>query len=252
MKLLFLFRLLCSETFSIYRQLAVKKLTDCIYGNDRYMIRFKMVSPIMSMYYAAQKYGICEKIRECIDLNNFGSYVTWKGIIKKRIWEYEHACWRASCVMYRNLGIYSDCVTRIEMNIWWKLVKLKPNLVKKAACAIAVLCGGQPVNMQANFNSAFCQLCDLRQREDALHILFVCPELGHTRSVFAGRLADKMPDAMKYVYDNFDIEMKLSFLLSGMSQNVLTIEWLDTYVNILNLIYSMYKKRKLLYDVIDM
>ena len=85
-------------------------------------------------------------------------------------------------MLYSELDVYRNCVCHIGMYPWWQLARHKPNLTNLVSGVLAVFQGGQPRGMQCSFDGKACKLCDTAQRDNAQHVLFVCPGLDTVRS----------------------------------------------------------------------
>ena len=250
MQMLFMFRTLCMPFRNVYKETILVKLREiCEYG-DIDANQFKVKSPVMSMLCYAKQYGLTDKIKNCLINDDFGMFSSWKTIVKKVVWKFEASKWKLSCSMYSCLNVYNMSLTTIGMCVWWKLAKFNPRLVKKAACLMAVLCGGQPVKMQCNFESRMCKLCDMRARDDAEHNIMICPRFAPKRKLIMDVISTSMPPAMQDAFAQYNNATKLTFLLSGLGVDF-TPEWHDTYKGVLMLVFELYKQRKELYDEIS-
>ena len=247
LKIMFIFRLLCSPFNSVYKQIMILKLNECIDGNCG-----KLKGPISDMYTHAMKYGLDVDVRECLlNMNTYmGKIDKWKTIVKNVIWQNEIAKWKISCMLYKELDIYRMCIDKLAMNAWWSLLKLRPYLGKQVSGVMAVLLGGQPSGLQCNFGGAPCRICDARVKDTKTHVLLYCEAMQRDREIKLNIVLDSMPPAMKNSCTNLNGNERLIFLLSGLKSNS-TTEWPDVYEAIAHWVYSMYEKRKEKYDYLD-
>ena len=220
-------------------------LLECANGT-----KFKFQSPIGDMYKHAVRYGFENKIMECVNNSIVCQIEPWKILVKKAVWKSEIFKSRASCMLYRNLDAYSSCVRNIEMHAWWSVLKARPCLKKHVASVMAALLGGQPSGLQCNFSGTICRICHLRERDDVVHILFICPALQITRQQNIMYVIREMPLAMKATLLNCNAKERANFFLSGL-QCRYTCEWIRLYESIARWVYSMYKIRKSHYDSLD-
>ena len=244
-KIMFIFRTLCClPANSVYRQVMVLRLNDCLNG-----VNFKIPTPISNMFYHATKYGMLEDIRKCLNVDNCLNIEYWKSHVKKIIWQVEYDRWRFTCSMHEKLVMYRECVVKIEIHPWWSLLRIRPYLNKAVASVMSVLLGSQPKGLQVNFDYTLCRLCCSRSPDTCSHILLYCDCLAEIRAKWFGLITGQMPDAMKRDYHNIIGEKKLTFLLSGMHVNC-QIDWPDLYEAIALFVCEMYTHRKELYDMI--
>ena len=242
-KIMFIFRTLCClPTNSVYRQVMVLRLNDCLNG-----VEFKIPTPISNMFYHAMKYGLLDDIRKCMNDNNCLNIEYWKSHVKKIIWNVEYDRWRFTCSMHDKLVMYRECVVKIEMHPWWSLLRIRPYLNKAVSSVMSVLLGSQPKGMGANFDFTLCRLCCSRSPDTCYHILLYCESLIEIRTKWFRIIREQMPVAMKYDFDNITCERKLTFLLSGLFVNCQT-DWPDLYEAIALFVCEMYTHRKELYD----
>ena len=171
---MFIFRLLCSPFNSVYKQIMILKLKECIDGKYG-----KLASPISDMYKHAKKYGLDADIRKCLidESTHIGEIEKWKTTVKNIIWQHEIAKWKISCMLYKELDIYRLSIDKLAMHAWWSLLRLRPNLGKQVSGTMAVLLGGQPSGLQSNFGGSPCGICDARVKDNNVHILLHCEDL---------------------------------------------------------------------------
>ena len=93
-------------------------------------------------------------------------------------------------------------------------------------------------------------MCDLREQDNAIHILFVCPGLDSDRNKFWEVVTSVMPDSMKTDVNNMTPKGKTVFLLSCMGQSVI-LEWQLVYQATCSFVEKMYTQRALAYDHIE-
>ena len=121
---------------------------------------------------------------------------------------------------------------------------------KKISCVMSVLAGGQPSGMQCGYGRHFCCICDLREHDDAMHVLIRCPALEYVRQLYFSKIVSNMPPAMRGSFLLLDDKSKLIFMLSGFKCKY-TPEWIHIYEMVAQWVFKMYEKRKELYDHIN-
>ena len=242
-KIMYLLRLLCMPD-NVYKKVCMFRLGNIARSG---YTRPQYIGPIDSMFEALQQYDLVDDVMTCFNSGEFGNIVAWKTLVKKRIWSYEYVKWKASVIIYDNLKIYSEAVSSITMHPWHLVARNKPHLAKKVSVIMSVIMGAQPVGIGCNYDEPFCKLCESRNRDTVLHILFGCPSLGIERSKLLEVVYTSMPLPMRVSYDMMTVNDKLSFLLSCLN-SVYVSEWGAVYKNILTFVHAMYTSRYNMYQ----
>ena len=232
----------------------------CIYKVLAHMIikRYKMGqlelknrrSPIIDMYERARDYRLDSMIWECINGVTIGSLEMKKSLTKRILWEYEKRNWRASCIMYKNLEIYADCVKNIKMHAWWIFLKGHPSFHRSVSAVVSVLLGSQPKGIQSNIGIKLCKLCDKRQPDDATHALFACDGLTPVRALHWQHVLNTMPPAMVREMADATNEKKATFILSGLGGSYIA-EWTAIYASIASFVWHVYSERHSSYHKVN-
>ena len=202
------------------------RLKECMLGNVP-----RIRGPVHTMYKAAVKYGLRDKLKMCLELNNFGEISTWKLLIKRIVWKHESVKWKASCTMYSELYLYHDCVTEIKLHAWWSLVKARPEAFKQVSSVMALIQGSQPSGLQCNYGEGTCKLCHLSVKEDPVHVLFSCPRLAEVRQTHYDLVINEMPYALRQEVSNMGLLQKTSLLLAALKCAYVR-EWEPLYLRI--------------------
>ena len=155
---------------------------------------------------------------------------------------------RASCLLYRNLSTFTDCVQYKTLNVWWKCVAISSNAFRSVSCVIALLCGTQPNGYGVNFGSQQrCQICCDYVTETMEHIIFECTGLQTKRHIVMELLMNSMPHAMRESFMMMNSKAKVVFILSGLGSSNYVPEWQDIYLKASRLIHVMYSERSMKY-----
>lgn len=243
-KIMFLIRTLCLGNESLYRRFLIIRLNTLRYNPD---IVEKFVSPTLSCWKYVKMYNLEEVVLSFLDNGDSKRISCTKRLVKARVKEIEENRWRYSCMLYSDLNMYRVVVTDIKPLIWWLFVQAHPNLLKKASTVVSVLMNGQPKGLQCNFGSSLCKLCISRVRESPVHIILECDALQDVREPMSIAMCQYMPLAMRQCYIDMPKDEKIRFMLSGMSR-----EFFDIMKCVASFIYAVYKKRKELYDELEL
>ena len=240
MKLIFIWRILFMPLENLYRQILLHALEAALFTgyNNR-------LSPTVAMLDVVKKYGLVEKLKNSMYLEN-NSLSFYKAMIKKTVHEMELSRWRASILVYRTLHIYGQSVSKIKLNVWWNFQKYYPALYKQVSSVIAVMSGTQPKQFQCNLGNELCRLCAGRHSDKAGHILLGCEALGELGNFYLEMIIHSMPLTMKTKFINMTNYEKLIFIISGLKCEYCP-EWCAIYYAIVNFVHDMYRKRKILY-----
>ena len=144
--------------------------------------------------------------------------------------------------------MYLRCVKSITTHVWWQLAKFKPYLILKISAVLAVCMGCEPKGLLCNFGKKLCDLCDQRQLDNPKHILFECNALMDYRNSKLQIVIETMPQAMAVSFQNFSIEDKMAFLLSGLHCSTYIDEWSAIMIKTCDFVYGIYHLRKSKYD----
>ena len=170
-----------------------------------------------------------------------------KEMVKKRIQIHEEGLWKATCLLYRDLALYSRTVRYKEICIWWKFVSKSSGSFKSASCVVALLCGTQPNGYGVNFGrNQRCKLCDSFETETIQHVVMECNGLNDVRGPLMMRLREAMPQAMRDSFAVLNNTEKLIFLISGLGCDKYDQQWNEIYVRISKLIFELYRNRSFL------
>ena len=150
---------------------------------------------------------------------------------------------KASCLLYRNLACYRDCVQYKKLNVWWNCVRKSSNAFKDVSCVVALLCGTQPSGYGVNFGSRRrCNLCCDYATETLEHILFECASLV-TRQPSIDNMLDCMPTGMRDSFLAMNNQAKVTFILSGLGSETYLHEWQKIYLSASKFIHDLYRER---------
>ena len=151
---------------------------------------------------------------------------------------------KASCMLYRNLTTFMDCVEYKKLNVWWKCVAKSANSFKSVSSVIALLCGTQPSGYGENFGSRQrCKVCCSYDYDSMEHIIFECTRLQDKRQSMMNDLTNTMPYGMRESFLNLNIKAKTVFILTGLGSATYVPEWQDIYLKASRLIRVMYIER---------
>ena len=245
-KIMFLVRTLCLPVSSIYRKVLVYRFK--LIMEDTRLRKNTIISPVESMIYCVNRYGLTDTIASLITGGNQSKVNPTKGYVKRLILEFETAQWKASCMLYPQLDNYLKVVTSIKMYVWWEFVQRQPHLTKYVSAVLALLSGSQPVGMQQNFGKRFCSLCSKRARDTPAHILFDCEALNDLRKKWLTKVYRSMPAGMVTSMINANDVDKCQLFLSALKCEHFVDEWTDIFSNISTFVHQMYHERSHIYE----
>ena len=246
MKITFLIRVLCLEQDSLYRKLL-------IIGIDQYLDNGpqKIMTPVCDMMNYVIRYRLTDIVASCRAIGTWKMVNPLKKKVKNVILRCDEDEIKASCLLYRNLSCYRDCVQYGKLNVWWKCVKKSSNAFKDVSCVVALLCGTQPSGYGANFGSRRrCNLCCDYSTETLEHILFECTAL-ETRQASMKIMLDYMPTGMRESFLSMNNQAKAKFILSGLGSETYLYEWQNIYLSASKFIHDLYRERANKYNMIS-
>ena len=234
LRMMFMFRLLCMPNQTVYKKIMILRLKECLTGKS-----VRTIGPVQCMYNTVFKYDLQDKLKQCLELNDFGEMLSWKNLIKKAVWRHESIIWKASCCLYKELSLYLDIVVGIKMHAWWVFVKSRPDAFTKVSCVMALVQGSQPIGLQCNSGKGRCKICDTLLWDDPVHVLFKCPTLDGVRHTYFQIILKEMPYAMRRDVINMNDFQKTYMLLSALKSEYIP-EWEPLYMKIADWVNPLY------------
>ena len=239
-QMLMLYRWLSLPCRSLYKKIAIARLTYHMYGTGSHQ------GPIFEAFKACQRYGVLEHIVEALDTGITMKRLQWKKIVWIAIESVEVSRWQATTLLYSKLSVFRSCVTEIKVSVWWQLSRVCPRLTKATRIIMRLICGEHcltsNVGKYTNSTTRLCPLCDDFESETVSHMLFVCTRLTGVRGNGIGILEGKMPHAMYECLCGMNNMDKAIFVISGMRSPFIA-EWIEIYTAIATFVYTMYQER---------
>ena len=248
MKIMFMIRVLCLGCDSLYRKLMV-------IGMDKYNERGpqRIPTPVCEMMKYVNRYGLNTKVETCKTSGTWKMVEPLKREVKRIILRCDEDLMKASCLLYRNLSTFADCVEYKKLNVWWRCVALSSSAFRSVSCVVALLCGTQPNGYGVNFGyHPRCQICCDYVTDSMEHIIFDCSGLQIKRQTVMDSLINSMPYAMRESFIMLNSKAKVIFILSGLGSTRYIREWQDTYLKASRLIHVMYSERCMKYKALEM
>ena len=243
MKIMFLIRVLCLSQSSLYRKLM-------LIGIETYNERGpqRIPTPVCEMMKYVNQYRLNDTVEQCKASGTWKMVEPLKKKIKSIILKCDEDLMKASCLLYRNLSNFMDCVDYKKLNVWWKCVANSSNAFRSVSCVVALLCGTQPNGYGANFGSRQrCLICCDYVMESMEHIIFECSGLQTKRQTLLCELVTSMPHAMRESFMTMNNKAKVIFIVSGLGSEVYLPEWQDIYLKSSRLIHMIYRERVMKY-----
>ena len=211
--MIFLWSILCLHDTNIYKVITPFILDLCYRGDIRLQ-----GSPICYMYEQFVKYKLHNYLMESIKSTYIEELDCMKAYLKNIIWQNETESWVATKFLYPELDLYYSVIDKISINVWWRF---NPGYIKRVCCVMVVMMGTEPQSFQCNFNCKVCRLCCGNKKDNALHVLYECPQLLSTRGNAWLEVINSMPGAMaEHIRGRTDHD-KLSFILSGLIETLM-------------------------------
>ena len=213
----------CLHDTNIYKVITLFILDLCYRGDI-----CLQGSPICDMYEQFVKYKLHNYLMESITSKCIEELYCMKAYLKNIIWQNETERWVAKKFLFPELDLYYSVIDKISINVWWRFTAFHPDYVKRVSCVMAVMIGTEPQCFQCNFNCKVCRLCCGNKRDNALHVLYECPQLLSTRGSARLDVINSMPDAMAEHTRGRTDHDKLISIRSGLKGGSIR-EWQDIY-----------------------
>jgi len=181
-KITFVHRILGLEPSSVYRILFIRRfffiLANGIYSN---------LSPISQIIKSCVKYGLLDRIVNCINSGIIPPKSKFKQSVARSINERCFASWRFELTLYPRLQVYRAIVTKSQAVCWWSLTKCLPYLKAPCITIMKLVCGSNTlaVNTKCNVprHERICTLCTRNEVEDVAHFVLHCDMFNDTRTM---------------------------------------------------------------------
>ena len=118
-KIMFMLRILCLPADSLNRQIMILCINSLIHEK----VSERLLSSAGSMYKCVKSYKLEYILHECINKGSYENFTELKKKVKRTIMHNETQRWRASCLMYKDICVYSDSVDKIQTHVWWAYVR---------------------------------------------------------------------------------------------------------------------------------
>ncbi len=242
-KLMFLWRLLLLPMCNVYKAVTMIRLCYHMYNTAPSYVHNGPLNDILNVY---RKYSLDANLDECLKTGTIIPIREFKSLARKRIADYEIECFKITCLLYRSLDLYRNCISKIEMWPWWIFAHHNPEYTYKVRVLYRMIvsqsCLRSDIYMFEN-TSSICILCDSMCDETPQHMLFECSRFEVERGEVWFNTLQKLPPALAYGIDNMNSKQKTEFICKGFNCRYIP-EWDMIYKFIIDYVYYLYNKRK--------
>ena len=181
MRLLYIYHLISLPTKSSVKKLFINRFQQ-LSKNGLYDRRN---SPVASIIKCTKQYGLYDKVSSLIVNRGIMSKKMWSNIVNETVLKFNNQLFKCNIRLYPSLKFYRSIVPCIRPNVWWKMSKMKPHLIKKARLIIRLLCNNSNLashtcKFDKHILNSSCKLCSAPV-EDLCHFLLVCPSVENLR-----------------------------------------------------------------------
>ncbi len=226
-KMVLLYRWLTMPRMNIFKQTAIMRLAQYMYGNGV----SANISPLLDSYRLFVKYGIEHLIHDVLEKGSRLPLTTLKRTLRTAVEDQSWTKWETSRLMYPSLNLFRLCFETIELCIWWRVSLDLPHMTRSTINIVKLMCGQHCLASNPGHGtgaSKLCGLCDSYEVESVSHFLFSCNALDEVRGPSWDSLLVHLPEPMASALNNMNHVDKTIFLLSGFKVNF-TPEWLGLY-----------------------
>ena len=240
LRLLFLWRLLLLPMSCIYKQVVIMRLYHHLYCPER-----SHTGPIYQILKVFRRYGLIDVLDNVLTtgivlpLNNF------KSLVKYKAKEMETDKFRVTCMLYKTLKLFKNCIQDIEMWPWWEFSSTFPVYGHKVRVMCRLLMDRHclsEVTCHYHKSSPNCKLCTDNVVESLSHMLFKCEALHCHRNKLWREVLESAPVALQQELCNMSDNERTVFIFSGLKCHFV-IEWMDLYIKLLHFCTNMYSAR---------
>ena len=240
LRLLFLWRLLLLPVSCIYKQVLILRLYHHLYCPDR-----PHIGPIYQMLQVYRRYGLIDVLDCALTTGNVIPLSKFKCIVKCKAQELETDSFEVTCMLYKTLKLFKECIKDIEMWPWWAFASKFPEYGYKVRIMCRLLMDRhclKEVTCRFDTSSPKCILCADNVIESVDHMLFKCEALNCYRDDLWKEVLESAPEAMKYEFHRMTDKEKCIFIFSGFRCKFVT-EWRDLYISVMKFCTNMYHAR---------
>ena len=182
---------------------------------------------------------------ESVTSGIYMSLSQFKKMCQTKICETENQRLQLTCMMYKNLDMFSLCISSIGWWAWWIFACKRPDKVKHCRIIARLMIGESSLRCHTyrfgNNGTKICPHCDIYVTQSVGHLLFDCQNqnLLTERNKWDLAFHEEFPIGLMRSVEEMTSEEKTEFFLSGL-KNSYTQEWKNVYVVISDFIVNMY------------
>ena len=245
LKMTFLWRILLLPMSNIYKKVALFRLCQCIYDHDT-----EHEGPTSIIVDVFEKYGMIQLLDATLKSGHV--MIDLKKMAKDCVISYENGQFKITCLLYRSLSLFTECVGEIAMWPWWVFGHKHPEFLVKVRCLYRILISQSCIKSDTAVytrSSRLCTLCQQRSPETAHHLLFDCDCFQDVRNKQWQCVYNVLPYAMLQEFNAMNSEVKMVYIASGLQCGYVD-EWSDIYKAFINYCYAIYNCRRSLEHIV--
>ena len=138
-----------------------------------------------------KKYNLLLLLDRSLKGGDFMRLSSFKGITIQAISTYEYSRFTSSCMIYKNLTLFKNCIQYLSMWVWWKYAHKHCKEVHKIKCMFRLLIGQNCLRSSVSCfdkTSPLCINCTDRHIESVEHVLFQCTYFEHIRKPLRAKI----------------------------------------------------------------
>ena len=170
----------------------------------------------------------------------------FKHVVRQCVSELEYSRYKITCMLYKSLSLFTECIKNIKMWVWWTFAHNHCNQTYKVRTLCRLVVGQsclKEVVSRYDKSSPMCTLCDINQVETPQHLLFECAYFNDMRNYRWQEVLVACPQAIREELVWMDIKRRTEFIMSGFNSDYID-DWSDMYWRVLNFSYALYVARR--------
>jgi hypothetical protein len=242
LKLMFLWRILLLPADNIYKMVVLMRLWYHLYDLDNLI----HIGPLVGIVNVFTKYGLLSILDTSINRGEFMSICRFKSVVRQCVSELEYARYRMTCMLYKSLSLFTECIKNIQMWVWWKFAHNHCHQTYKVRMLCRLVVGQsclKEVVSHYDKSSPMCTLCDSNQVETPQHLLFECAHFEDMRSYLWQRVISACPQTIREELLQTGVERRTGFIMSGFHTEYVD-DWSDMYCSVLDFCCALYVARR--------
>ncbi len=239
-KLMWVLRLLCASSTSLYNKLALLCINKCRFNNTT----LGHTGPFSGLHSVCLKYNLTDLLYSMMDTGVVIPKRQWRTICSRAVDELMQRRWCMTRIMYPRLGLFNEIVQNIEVCLWWSVCRQNFRYIRQCKTIVLLITGESKLNSHRGIyanGTRVCALCDCGA-ETVNHVMSDCDSLKGYRVHQWDLTVPHLPSGMVHSINEMVPHERTLFMCSGFRSPYIR-EWQEAYEAVANFMSSVYYER---------